>query len=309
MVVIGVLALGVIGTLYFTLQISIRLDEQEHELREVLNALQRSRDALKDLQAHRSRFMQTAAHQLKSPLASVQTLASLIHDGIVPMDTVKSTCGRMIARCREGIQQVGELLALARVQESDPRQQPQSVTDVGQTIREVCRKYAPLAGQKSLALRYELPADNASLARVNEAGLADCLSNLIDNAIKYSLEPGEVSVKVTSENHAAAETADTPAPRFVSVTVTDHGIGIPPESLPADCGAEATGSVFDAFRRANNALAAGITGSGLGLAIVREVVERAGGRIAIRSDSEHGTTVTVSFPSATSSPVEPETPG
>lgn len=86
-----VMACGVFATLYFTLHITARLMQRERELRAAYNALKCSQVALFDLQQRRARFLQTAAHQLKGPLATIDTLAGLLIDRIVPADAVRKS--------------------------------------------------------------------------------------------------------------------------------------------------------------------------------------------------------------------------
>jgi signal transduction histidine kinase len=305
LVTTSVLAVGIFGVLFFTLQISSRLDEQESKLHRVMEGLRRSQAAVEDLQARRSRFMQTAAHQLKSPLAGVQTLTGLIRDGIVPPESVQPTCTRIIERCREGIRQVGELLTLARIQQVGPQRQCEKAADIEQIALELEEKYAPLANEGQVELRVQISPNKQYLAPVDPASVSDCIGNLIDNAIKYT--PADGRVIVTVDRQILPESPDSqeapPAPHapekmpaeFIVVTVADTGMGIEPEAL---VGAEDTagGSIFDAFLRGSRALAAGIPGTGLGLAIVREVVEQVGGRITVRSDVGRGSEFTVAFP-------------
>ena len=304
---IGVLATAIFGALYFTLQISSRLDEQEQSLREVNRALRGSQDAVKDLQARRARFMQTAAHQLKSPLAGVQTLAGLIHDGVVKPESLRSTCARIIRRCKEGISQVTELLVLARVQQADPTRHHESVTNAGEIVRRICREYSPQAEEKGHALSCRITDGMDFHVLVDPASLADCVGNLIDNAIKYTKGPGRIEVEVSRgtidmsrkeaatlhhSGECAARTSD-----WVLVSVKDNGMGIEPETIDA-AGEPSSGegSIFDSFRRGSNALAAGIPGTGLGLAIVREVIEQANGRLFVESALNEGSIFTVAFP-------------
>ncbi len=272
---IGVLSVGVFGTLYFTLQISSRLDEQERELHQSNEALRRSQTAIADLQARRSRFMQTAAHQLKSPLAGIQTLAGLIRDRVVPPESTSEIVERIIRRCGEATVQVTELLTLARVQEAAPTRHCSAITDVSDVIRKSVRRFADQARAKQISLHvsHEFPSDCA--AAVDGRDAESCVENLLDNAIKYTNDGGEVWI-------AAAANSET-----VSISVKDTGMGIA-EGFVDD--------IFDPFRRGNLALAANIPGSGLGLAIVREVVEQAHGRIEVRSVVGEGSEFTLYFP-------------
>jgi len=313
---IAIVACGVFGMLYFTLRIAGRLDERERQLRQVLDALQRSQAAITDLQQRRSRFMQTAAHQLKTPLAVIQTFAGLIRDEVVQGEAVRDTCKKIMYRCQEGINQVTELLTLARLQQADPAQRPGGSSDVREVVEELCRRYGPLAENKKIELRC-IVSEGADLrAEVGLTDLTDCIGNLIDNAIKYTFGPGRVTVtaartastdlsgRITlTDPPARPGEAGTRAPddarlddRYVAVTVTDTGMGIDPAVLAPREGAQSTGSIFDAFRRGNSALAAGIPGTGLGLSIVLEVVEQAGGRVHVRSQPGKGSSFTVFLP-------------
>jgi len=293
-------ACGALGVLYFTLQIAARLDRRDQQLWLANEALRKSQTAIQDLQERRSRFMQTAAHQLKTPLAVIQTLAALIHDNIVPPENVEPTAEKIVRRCHEGIAQLNELLALARVQEADPQRHREVRTDVGELVARLCRQLEPVAREKGLTFHWRVPAHTDLWAHVDPRDAADCIGNLIDNAIKYTPAPGTVSVKVSSLDarqlrFSRKHRPTDPRRGYVYVTVKDTGIGIDPAALPAR-GGRTEGSIFDAFRRGNNAIAAGIPGSGLGLSVVREVVEQSNGMITVRSAPGAGSTFTVAFP-------------
>jgi signal transduction histidine kinase len=318
-VAIGVLACAVFGMLYFTLHIARELDLHEQALRESNAALERSQAALKELQARRAKFMQTAAHQLKSPLATIETLAGLIRDRVVPDAAVRPTCEKIAVRCEEGIRQVSELLALARVEEADPARHALEGTDVVQTITDLCRRYMPQAHRQHLTLHFRVPRAGRLLARVNSRDLADCLDNLVSNAVKYTPAGGAVTIGITGGPTGAeacdAGTRDDPpdvsgadaAPDtggardwdgagHLAVYVRDTGIGIEPEVLPHAAGDSFQGTIFEDFRRGKTALTAGIPGTGLGLAVVREVVKQAGGEIRVQSAPGQGSTFVVAFP-------------
>lgn len=305
--VVAVVACAVFTTLYFMDRIGRVLDRREAQLIEMNAALHKSQRSILDLQRRRSRFMQTAAHQLKSPLAMVQTLANLIRDDIVTDDEgIQNTCDKIVRRSRDGIGQVTELLALARVQEADPRRHRDSLSDIGQVVLDLCRKHASVAADKSIDLTWQIPTDARLVAHVDSTDLADCVNNLIENAIKYTPDGGSVSITVMRGKHAATVDRRPPRPDapprsggvddYVHVIVKDTGMGIEKKDLTQKDGAFAADSLFDAFRRGNAALAAGIPGTGLGLSIVREVVEQSGGFIHVYSRPGEGSTFTVSFP-------------
>ncbi|UCE59717.1 MAG: HAMP domain-containing histidine kinase [Phycisphaerales bacterium] len=272
---IGVLAAGVVGTLYFTYHISYRLDAQERELQEANTNLMRSQTAIKDLQARRSRFMLTAAHQLKGPLAGIETLAGLVRDGVVSADGLQNVVDRIIARCRQAIAQVTELLTLARVQEAPPSKHQHASTSIDECVAKVAEQFMAQAQAKDIELRVESTISGGDCAAIEQRDLEDCVANLIDNAIKYTPQGGLVTVR-TSANELT-----------LSVSVQDNGMGIAK-------GAE--DDLFDPFRRGDLALAAGIPGSGLGLAIVREIVEQAHGHIDVHSVVGKGSEFTLRFP-------------
>lgn len=306
-IAIFVVALAVLGTLYFTDRIGKVLNQREAMLIEYNAALHKSQQAIQDLQRRRSRFMQTAAHQLKSPLAMVQTFANLIRDGLViDMVDIQATCDKIVRRSREGIAQVTELLALARVQEADPQRHRESHSDVGAIVTELCQKQAPVAAEKNLDFVWQIPPDGKLVVQVHPADLADCIGNLIENAVKYTPERGRVTVTVlcgqrivSTEDPLRPEASPERAKRvadYVYVIVRDTGIGIEDKTVLVRGDAQAADSIFDAFRRGNAALAAGIPGTGLGLSIVREVVEQANGFIHVHSRPRKGSTFTVAFP-------------
>ena len=305
---IVIVACGVFGTLFFMLRVATRLDAREQQLRSAHRALQQSQTAVFDLQRRKSRFLQTSAHQLKSPLAGIQTLTGLIRDGILPEQTVRETCEKIIRRCRDGIDQVTEMLTLARVEEVDPDRHRKALSDVGKTVSGLCQQYQAQAEGKGLMLEFDcqLPAESGLRARVDSRDLADCVGNLIENAIKYTDSGGRVSVIVARSSAASRPEKDGldgvhagergGAGDFVAVIVKDTGMGIEADALRGREGPGGAGSIFDAFRRGNGALAARIPGTGLGLSIVREVVEKAGGRLKVHSRPGKGSTFSVMFP-------------
>lgn len=275
---VAVVDIGISGTLYFTGRIASRLYERERVLRAVNQALRDSQEAIEALQHRKASFMRTAAHQLKSPLAVIQTQVGLLRDGIVPADMIEPTYCKIIKRCRDAIDQVADLLTFARVQDAESAEAGQTVTDLRQVMLEVCLDhYAPVAQEKGLRFDVRFPTEEDVRIRIARTDLSDALSNLVENAIKYTPAPGDIHVRLDRRDRQAV------------VSVQDTGMGFD-ETKQAQ--------LFDAYRRDNRALEAGISGSGLGLSIVRAVVERAGGHISVRSAIGEGSTFTLVFPLA-----------
>jgi len=296
---VAVVICGIFGTLYFTLHIAGWLRARESQLSDTNAALHRSQRAITELQGRRSRFMQTAAHQLKGPLAAIQTLAGLVRDDLAPGSDGAATCDRITRRCREGIHQVDALLTLARVQDADPARHQLAESDVCDIVTRVCIDYKPLAHAGRVALSLAPAAQVDLRVRVNDQDLRACVANVVENAIKYTLPGGEVDVRVEPRDASPGD----PGRTWVAVSVVDTGMGFDAGEL--DARTSSRGSLFDAFRRGNNALSAGIAGTGLGLAIVHEVVEKCGGKIDVASQPGRGTSFTLILPGVTRNDLAP----
>jgi two-component system, OmpR family, sensor histidine kinase MprB len=195
----------------------------------MLAALERSREAQRQLVAD-------ASHELRTPLTSIRTNIDVLGRAKeLPEAERAEVVAAASAQLEELTQLLGDLIDLAR----DGRPAPDEVEDV--RLDELVRESAARINGGRVRLDAE-----PTLVRGSRTHLARAVSNLIDNAIKYSPDNAPVEVSV----------------RGGEVAVRDHGPGIAPEDLP---------HVFDRFYRAPSAR--GTPGSGLGLAIVRQVAE------------------------------------
>jgi signal transduction histidine kinase len=270
-----VVGCGIFGTLFLTLWIAALLDQRESVLRSVNRALRQSQMAIQELQRRKAQFMRTAAHQLKSPLAIIQTQINMLRDGLVPEENRRQIYDKVITRCQVAIGQVTDLLTFARVQEADAGRQVSALSNVAQVVREVSDRYRPMVDNKKLDYVCDVPTNGDWSVRVEPTDLSDAIGNLLDNAIKYTDSPGKIIVQLSHVDDS------------VAVSVEDTGMGMV---------ADTQKDMFDAYRRGNRALEKGIYGSGLGLSIVRAVVEQAGGRIVVRSRPEAGSKFTIVLP-------------
>jgi signal transduction histidine kinase len=171
--------------------------------------------------------------------------------------------------------QIGELLDHARAQDGRPLELSLKSIDVVDLVRRAVDEHQRTTAQHMLTLH--APA-NTILATVDARRLERAVANLVVNAIKYSPRGGPIVVSVGQD--------DEPDGQSVSITVTDHGLGIPGADLP---------HMFEQYYRGSN-VASDIPGTGIGLAGVRHMVQSHGGTISITSREGEGTTVTMRLP-------------
>jgi PAS domain S-box-containing protein len=221
-------------------------------------------------------FLSVAAHELRTPVAAVKATAQLAERAIARgnFDAARTaTHLQSIARSsdRLGVL-IEDLLDVSRLR-TGRLQLRRTRFDLGQVVHEIVSRYrATEAGhQFNLHWPEEPVFTDADPLRIEQI-----LDNLLSNAVKYSPNVGAVEVCLR------------PADDGVTLTVTDHGIGLPP-------GQET--HIFDAFGRGSNATSRLSRGLGLGLSICREIVEMHGGLIGATSPGEgHGMCVSVWLP-------------
>ena len=228
-------------------------------------------DILRQTEASRRRFVSDASHELKTPLASIRLLTdSILQTEDMDRDTMLefvSDIGQSAAR----LQRLSEkLLDLSRMDSGvTPRREPVDLTAAAERILHML---SPLASEKQVTLTCAGTEPVWVLAGEDE--LEQILFNLAENAVKYNVPGGSVTVTVTGGEAAV-------------LTVADTGIGIPDADLP---------NIFARFYRVDKARSREAGGSGLGLSIVRDAVLSLGGDIQVAHGSPCGTVFTVTFP-------------
>lgn len=204
------------------------------------------------------RFVANAAHQLKTPLAGIQTQCELVQRARDPLQIQQST-EHLIIGAQRATRLVNQLLLLARAEslnEVQPR--PTESLDLRPLAEESTREWVATALARGIDLGFESD-DSALTIFGNRTMIRELLNNLIDNALLYTPRGGQVTVRaLLCDQHVCLE-------------VQDDGPGIPPEEQER---------VFDRFYRI---LGQKAEGSGLGLAIVREIAESHQATIAFLS--------------------------
>ena len=204
----------------------------------------------------RREFIINASHELRTPLTNLQGYLEALRDGVLPPDPAT------FDSLREEVDRLTRLAAsLDVLAGAEGANGVAREVDVGAIVASSADLVAPALARRSIALRVEAPPGLVVRARPDE--LTQVLANLLQNAVRYTPDGGEV--EVTAE---AVEDG-------VRVRVANTGPGIPEADLPR---------VWERFYRVEKSRDRERGGAGIGLAIVRQLVESAGGRVGVTSE-------------------------
>jgi two-component system phosphate regulon sensor histidine kinase PhoR len=220
-------------------------------------------------------FVANASHELRTPLTSIRGFVEALEDGAaLDPPTSQRFLGKIRTHADRMAALVEDLLELSRLEsgERPPRWEEVAPAEV---VEDVVASFASLASRKELALRR---VDHSAPAIVTDADrLRRILENLVENAVKYTPEGGQVDV------------TSAPGPDGSAVLeVCDDGPGIAAEHLPR---------IFERFYRVDKARSRELGGTGLGLAIVKHLAEGMGATVRVESAPGKGARFTVTVPS------------
>ena len=230
-----------------------------------------------ELDRMKSDFLNLASHELRGPLAVLRGYISMLEDGSLGLltDSMREAMPVMTAKMREMNILVNQMLDTARLEDSRLVLSRERV-DLRDVLAAAAEQMGPIAGEHH-RIRIESGAEPAMIDG-DRNRLTTILTNLVDNAIKYSPAGGEVRCTL----RVAAERA--------ALSVSDCGLGIDQEDLPR---------LFKRFGRLLNAENSHIPGTGLGLYLSRELARMHGGDVGVASELGEGTTFTLDLPLAT----------
>ena len=285
LMVLGLLLLG--GSLYCALSTLAKLRLKEKELSVVKEELRdRSRELtvaerevgrLKRIPKAEILPMLQLAHELRSPLASIQNSLDMLLQGYAVSNIELQNEMLNLARDRAVtmFERVNDFLRLGAIRhaEIERKVQPTQLLDV---VRRLAPEMHVKARWRAVDLYLDVP-DSLPLINATNEDMEHLLSNLLNNAIKYTNSGGKVTLSLREEQGSVAG------------AVEDTGIGISPEDLPR---------IFDEFYRAERAKDMDATGTGLGLSIAKRVVETYGGQLQVESELGKGSRFSFVFPKA-----------
>ena len=228
----------------------------------------------------KSEFLSTAAHELRTPMASIYGYAELLIAMEFSEAERKTFLGSIYQQAKLMASIINELLDLARIEARRGKDFKFERVDLDQLLSESLSGFHPPDGRP--CPDWLSPAQT-EWVRADRKKLQQCINNVLSNAYKYSPNGGAVTVALVP----AAAGADQPALREIGIRVQDRGIGMTSEQ---------TARVCERFYRADTS--GKIPGTGLGMSIVKEIMDLHGGRISLESEPRQGTTVTLWLPAA-----------
>jgi two-component system phosphate regulon sensor histidine kinase PhoR len=229
---------------------------------------------LKRLERMRSEFVANVSHELKTPLASILAAVETLQGGAVDDLEHRDTFLRMIDEHAGRLKVlIDDLLLIARLETPGFEIEKEEVP-VAELWKEVERLHGPRAREKGLRLLVG-DAGGAGTVRCNREKVRQALSNLVDNAVKYTDAGGEVRLE------ARREGGD------VVFSVRDSGIGISEEEQKR---------IFERFYRTEKSRSRDAGGTGLGLSIVKHIAEAHRGSVSVESRPHEGSTFTLRIP-------------
>jgi signal transduction histidine kinase len=226
----------------------------------------------------KSEFVSLIAHQLRTPISSMRwMLKELIEEKKGKLnERQKEYLKDLYLNSERMVQFLNDLLSAIRIEEGRFLRKKE-LFSLEAIVELVIKLFQSRIEERKINLKYERPTQKLPLVKVDVEGIKTVIENLLDNAIRYTPEGGEVEISLTAP---VTETE-------VQFSIRDSGIGIPDEEKER---------IFTRFFRASNAIKKETEGSGLGLYISKNIIEAHGGKIWFESKEGKGTTFYFTLP-------------
>ncbi|MEO8633863.1 MAG: ATP-binding protein [Gemmatimonadales bacterium] len=228
---------------------------------------------LRRLETMRRDFLANVSHELKTPLTSISGYAETLVGDQADQETTRRFLNVILTNARRMQRLVDGLLDLSRIESGGWRPVPEDL-EVAVVARETWALLVERAEHRGVRFESRIPPD-ASHIHADPDALRQVLTNLCDNALRYTPEGGTITLRTVADDAG------------VTIAVRDTGSGIPPDHLSR---------IFERFYRADAARSRDEGGTGLGLAIVKHLVEAHDGHVGAQSEVGVGTEIACWFP-------------
>ena len=214
----------------------------------------------------RQEFTANVSHELKTPLTSISGYAELIESGMAQGEDSVKFAGKIRKESDRMLALIGDILRLSELDSigDTPLDDEIDLKAVAEDCRERLSQQAEKRG-----IRLTVSGESTIITG-SRTEITELVYNLVDNAIKYNRENGNIEIKIADKK----------------LTVTDTGLGIPQDSIPR---------IFERFYRIDKSRSRAKGGTGLGLSIVKHIAEHHGAKIDVESTVGVGTSITVKF--------------
>ncbi|GAB3500603.1 ATP-binding protein [Spirosoma knui] len=230
---------------------------------------QKEIDELKRLEQFRREFLADVSHELKTPIFAAQGFIHTLIDGAVDDEQVRDKFLSKAAKSLDGLDAlVKDLVALSQLETGEVKMSFERV-DLIHVTQEIFDQLEKIAHVKDTSLKMRVDRPGPFWVKADPQRIAQVMTNLVENGIKYGNENGRVVVSLEEDK------------KHVLVSVRDDGPGIPPEHLSR---------IFERFYRVEKSRSKDRGGTGLGLAIVKHILNAHRTKITVMSKLEKGTT-------------------
>ncbi len=244
------------------------------ETTQLSQAVQKSLSKLKAVDQSRQEFVSNVSHELKTPITSIRVLAdSLMGMEEVPVELYREFMTDISDEIDRENQIIEDLLTLVKMDKSAESQMNIEQVNINGELELILKRLRPIAKRGNVELVLE--SIREVTADVDRVKISLAITNLVENAIKYNRDSGNVRVTLDADH------------KYFYVKVTDTGIGIPEDALE---------HIFERFFRVDKARSREVGGTGLGLAIAKNVIQMHHGIIDVESTPGEGTTFSMRIP-------------
>ena len=227
----------------------------------------------RELNRMKSDFTSSVSHELRTPLTSIKAYTeTILRDPNMPEDIQRQFLGIIEEESNRLATLIEDLLEVSRINSGTVKIKYE-IIDLLAVTKRVLVALEPLAQKKNIQLKANI-ANKLPELQADEGKIESVITNLVNNAIKFTPEKGQVSINIKEKNEQ------------IVMSVSDTGMGIPKEALP---------KIFERFYRVNRP-GKQIQGTGLGLSIVKKIILMHNGRIDVESEEGQGTTFTIFLP-------------
>lgn len=258
------------------------LQEKTYELEVKTKELAELNKRLEELDKVRVQFIWLVTHELRAPIAGIQSYLKLILEGYVPPEKQLEIIQKAERLAMKQLELINDLLQLTKLQEPEEIQKSEFVpVNMAEILESVKDMMEARASEKNISFNINIDP-NLPPIKANAEHIKQLWTNLISNAIKYNKAGGNISIDLVQDTD------------YFIGRISDTGIGISSEELPF---------IFNDFFRARNAKNTETDGTGLGLSIVKRIIDTYDGKISVESELGKGTCFTFMIPKSSKSPL------